>query len=79
LLYPLVYGVQYLVSISLLAVLVDYFGMVYWLAPFVIIGLTVPLSYAMTRWILHRFAPPSPPISPATPGDSDEQTTYRNR
>lgn len=50
--FPLVYAVQYLVGLGLMWCLVSLWGFPEFLAPLVIVALTVPLTYALSRWIL---------------------------
>lgn len=52
--YPVVYLVQYLLSAVLLGVLVEKVGVPREFAPLVVIVISVPVTFVMTRWILRR-------------------------
>lgn len=52
--YPVVYLVQYLISALLLGTLVEQLDMPKILAPLVVIVVSIPLTFIMTRWILRR-------------------------
>ena len=52
LLYPLVYVVQYLCGLFLLHLLIDTLGLDKFLAPFVVIILSLPLTFVMNRLVL---------------------------
>jgi putative flippase GtrA len=50
--YPLVYLVQYLLGVALLYVLVEHFGMDARLVPVLIILITVPITFLLSRFII---------------------------
>lgn len=52
--FPLVYLVQYLLSAVLLSVFVEWLGIPKSVAPLVVIVLTVPITFVLTRWFLRR-------------------------
>lgn len=52
--YPVVYLVQYLLSAVLLGLLVEQLDLPKELAPLVVIVISIPLTFVMTRWILRR-------------------------
>lgn len=52
--FPLVYLVQYLLSAMLLSVFVERLGIPQSVAPLVVIILTIPITFALTRWFLRR-------------------------
>ncbi len=51
-LYPIVYVVQYLFGLFLLRFLIDMLGLDKFLAPFVVIILSLPLTFVMNRLVL---------------------------
>jgi putative flippase GtrA len=53
--FPAVYVVQYAVSASVLALFVERIGVPAWSAALLVIVLTLPLSYFLTRFVVHRF------------------------
>ena len=52
--YPLVYLVQYLVGLALLYLLVEVAQISKLAAPFVVVVLTVPITYKLSRYIIKR-------------------------
>lgn len=50
--YPLVYLLQYLLGIVGLKVLVDWFGISPLIAPWLVIVLTIPPTFLLSRWII---------------------------
>ncbi|MEQ8176278.1 MAG: GtrA family protein [Syntrophomonadaceae bacterium] len=52
--YPVVYIVQYLLGIATLYVCVDKLGLSQWLAPLVVIAVTVPVTFFLSRYIIKR-------------------------
>jgi putative flippase GtrA len=52
--FPLVYLVQYLLSAVLLSVYVERLGIPQSVAPLVVIALTIPITFVLTRWLLRR-------------------------
>ncbi len=52
--FPLVYLVQYLLSALLLSVFVERFGIPQSVAPLMVIVLTIPVTFVLTRWFLRR-------------------------
>lgn len=52
--FPLVYVLQYLLSAVLLSVFVERLGIPQSIAPVAVIVLTIPITFGMTRWLLHR-------------------------
>ncbi|MEN6348223.1 MAG: GtrA family protein [Syntrophomonas sp.] len=52
--YPVVYIVQYLLGIATLYVCVDILGLSQWLAPLVVIAVTVPITFFLSRYIIKR-------------------------
>lgn len=52
--FPLVYLVQYLLSAVLLSVFVERLGIPQSVAPLVVIVLTIPITFGLTRWFLRR-------------------------
>lgn len=50
--YPVVYVVQYALGYAVLYAAVDLVGMEPWLGPMVVVAVTVPVSFVLTRWIL---------------------------
>lgn len=51
--YPLVYVVQYLLSLLVLRVAVDHLGVPPWLALAFAIAATIPVTFALSRMIIH--------------------------
>ena len=47
--FPIVYVVQYLAGLLLLAFFVDAMGVPEWLAPALVLGITIPLTYWLAR------------------------------
>jgi putative flippase GtrA len=65
--YPLVYLVQYLVGVALLRLLVEALRVSELIAPLVVIALTLPLIFALSRLVLRGPAahtPPRPEVRP---------------
>lgn len=52
--FPLVYLAQYLLSAVLLSVFVERFGIAQGVAPLVVIVVTIPVTFVLTRWFLRR-------------------------
>lgn len=52
--FPLVYLVQYLLSAVLLSLFVERLGITQNVAPLVVIVLTIPITFVLTRWFLRR-------------------------
>lgn len=52
--FPLVYLAQYLLSAGFLSVIVERFDFPQSVAPLIVIILTVPITFIMTRWVLRR-------------------------
>jgi putative flippase GtrA len=52
--FPLVYVAQYLAGLALVSFLVEWLGMPAWLAPVVVLTVTVPLTYLLVRAIFVR-------------------------
>ncbi|MGF6329461.1 putative flippase GtrA [Pseudomonas sp. BS3782 TE3695] len=52
--FPLVYLVQYLLSAVLLSVFVERMGIPQSVAPLVVIIVTIPITFVLTRWFLRR-------------------------
>jgi len=52
--FPLVYLVQYLLSAMLLSVFVERLGIPQGFAPLVVIVVTIPVTFVLTRWFLRR-------------------------
>lgn len=52
--FPLVYLLQYLMSAGLLSVFVEQFNLPKNIAPLVVIAVTVPITFVLTRWLLRR-------------------------
>lgn len=50
--YPLVYIVQFLLGLVLLKVLIEFCGIANWLAPALVIVLTIPVTFLMSRAIV---------------------------
>lgn len=50
--YPIVYLIPYLAGLVLIRVLVGGLGLDARLAPFVVMVVTIPLAYMMTRWVV---------------------------
>ncbi|MEN6326647.1 MAG: GtrA family protein [Syntrophomonas sp.] len=50
--YPLVYLAQYLLGVSALYVLVEKFLIQQWLAPLLVLFITVPLTFVMSRRVI---------------------------
>lgn len=49
--FPLIYLVQYLLSIALVTTLIEYFGVAVWFAPIIVIIITVPLMFVLSKLI----------------------------
>ena len=56
--FPLVYAAQYGISTLLLYYFVEVLGVVEWMAPILAVVLTIPLTFAMARYLLKSFQPP---------------------
>lgn len=52
--FPLVYVAQYVLSAVLLSVFIEHFGVVQSIAPLVVIIVTIPITFVLTRWFLRR-------------------------
>ena len=52
--YPLVYLVQYLLSVSLLSVLIEIFSLNKFIAPALVIMITIPVTFSLSRFIIKR-------------------------
>lgn len=52
--YPAVYIVQYLLGLATLYICVDILAMSQWLAPLVVIAVTVPATFFLSRYIIKR-------------------------
>jgi len=52
--FPMVYLVQYLLSAVLLTVFVERLGIPQSIAPLVVIVVTIPVTFVLTRWFLSR-------------------------
>ncbi len=52
--FPLVYLVQYLLSAVLLSVFVERLSIPQSVAPLVVIVVTIPVTFVLTRWFLRR-------------------------
>lgn len=52
--FPLVYLAQYLLSALLLSIFVEEFGIPQSVAPLVVIIVTIPITFVLTRWFLRR-------------------------
>lgn len=52
--YPLVYIVQYILGMVLLFLLVHVLSMSEFLAPFVIVAVTIPITFVLSRRIIKR-------------------------
>lgn len=50
--YPLVYVVQYLLGMLILYVCIDLLGISQWLAPLVVIALSLPVTFIMSKMII---------------------------
>jgi putative flippase GtrA len=50
--FPLVYAVQFLISLGLLRLAVEVFSVPQWLALAVSVVLTVPITFVLSRWIV---------------------------
>lgn len=50
--FPLVYVVQFVVSLGVLRLAVETFGVPHWLALAVSIAVTLPLTFVLSRWIV---------------------------
>ena len=57
--FPLVYLAQYLLSAVLLSVFVERFCIPQNVAPLVVIIVTIPITFVLTRWFLRRTKAPS--------------------
>lgn len=55
--FPIVYAAQYLVGALLLYMLVDRMHLPPALGPLLVVILTLPLTYVLSRWIIARGAP----------------------
>lgn len=51
--FPLVYAFQFVLSLALLHIAVDVFGMPRWLALGISIAVTMPITFVMSRRVLH--------------------------
>lgn len=52
--FPLVYLVHYLISAVLLSVFVERLGIPQRFAPLIVIAMTTPITFVLTRWYLRR-------------------------
>jgi putative flippase GtrA len=52
--FPLVYLAQYLLSAALLGFFVEHIGLNQRIAPLVVIIITIPITFVLTRWLLRR-------------------------
>jgi putative flippase GtrA len=50
--YPLVYLVQYLLGVSLLSVLIEIFSLNKFIAPALVIMITIPVTFSLSRFII---------------------------
>lgn len=51
--FPLVYVAQFLVSLGLLRIAVEIFNMPEWIAFGFAVALTIPVTFMLSRWVLH--------------------------
>ena len=51
--FPLVYVAQFLISLGVLRVAVEYAHIPQWLAFGFAVALTIPATFVLTRWVLH--------------------------
>lgn len=49
--FPLIYLIQYLLGMALVTTLIEYVGVATWLAPMIVIVITVPLTFVLSRLI----------------------------
>lgn len=49
--FPFIYLIQYLLGIALVSTLIEYFGVAAWLAPMIVIAITVPITFTLSRLI----------------------------
>ncbi|MCX2545083.1 GtrA family protein [Pseudomonas sp. 91RF] len=52
--FPLVYLIQYLLSAIILGFVVEFLGIDQLFAPLIVILVTVPITFLLTRWLLRR-------------------------
>ncbi|MGY2438960.1 GtrA family protein [Pseudomonas sp. SDO52101_S400] len=52
--FPLVYLIQYLLSAIILGFVVELLGINQLFAPLIVILITVPITFLLTRWLLRR-------------------------
>lgn len=52
--YPVVYVIQYGLGYVVLYAATDLLGMEPWFSPVVVVAITVPVSFVLTRWVLGR-------------------------
>jgi putative flippase GtrA len=55
--FPLVYAAQYLLGLGVLALAVERLGLDERLGPVAVLAVTVPASFALTRWVLKERKP----------------------
>ncbi len=67
LLFPLVYAVQFALGFLLLKLLVDRIGVPQALAPLLVIVLTLPITFLMSRWIVVARRPLEATVGDAPP------------
>ena len=65
--YPLVYLTQYLAGLGITLIGVELFGLNQKLVPALVIAVTVPTSFLLTRWILVRRSRRDEEPSPLAP------------
>lgn len=51
--YPLVYLLQFLIGLLLLKVLIDLLHVPVWLAPLLVMVITIPLTFVLSRFVIH--------------------------
>jgi putative flippase GtrA len=52
--YPIVYAVQYLVGLAVLYVAVEVAGLNKYVAPLLVVVLTLPVTYVLSRYVIKR-------------------------
>src|SRR6185312_381343 len=50
--YPVVYVIQYGLGYAVLYAAIDLLGMKPWFGPVMVVAITVPVSFVLTRWVL---------------------------
>lgn len=72
--FPLVYVVQLAAGAGAVHLAISIIGLPAWSGPLIAVVLTLPLTYASARWIIHRTSTPPSLAGVVAPGDMPDST-----